>query len=187
MMTLSQVERWVEQEAHQVLLDAVVTNGRRVGLAARLRLSDPAGLAGASVGLALQRVLELSYAATPLTRRLAEVLLACQQRDGGFGTVAATASAARALLELSRHPAGAAERECIEGAARWAIWNLFLQQSAGGERDGLIGDGIDSAICLWQLGREPAFAGVVRIDALQDAAEGWPEAEAVGELLALAA
>lgn len=184
MISLPKLVRMASEAEHARMLDEVVRNGRPLPLAVRLRLEDGATLPAAALGLALTRVTELTYRPTDVACSLASLLLERRQSDGSFGSVAATAIAAAALLavadQLDSLPGGRAAgryldialEHNIRSAVEGAMYALAQAQTLDDEcRDGLIGDDIDSAICLWQLGFDTRFARAVRYEALLAAVE----------------
>ena len=138
-------------------------------------MSEAEAQPATALGLALQRVCDLTYRPTPASIVLLEGLLERQRPDGSFGGVAATAVALGALLGVidqlrvlpgspSPHFIEQALERSLNGAVGPAL--EFLKQAqngpVGSQMDGLIGDEIDSAIVLWQLGLERRFASEVR-------------------------
>jgi hypothetical protein len=101
MLTLSQIERLLDAGHYGVLLDRVLANGRCHERELRQALRCPGVLAAAALGMALQRVCELSYGPSPLAARLADRLLDLQQVDGGFGPDRDTPAAARDAILAS--------------------------------------------------------------------------------------
>lgn len=166
MITLSRIERTALAQGWHRLLDEVLGNGRPVDLPIRLRLSGDESVHLVSAALALQRVCELSYAVSPLARALADDLLHTQGDDGSFGTIASTAVAVRALLDLRAMPGSEEVAMQVDFAIEHAL--RFLAQSQDDE--GLLASSeIDSAVALWQLGGRAEFAAAIRLDDLRDA------------------
>lgn len=169
MITLTRIERTALAQGWHRLLDDVLSNGRPVDLPIRLRLSEGETLHHVSAAFALQRVCELSYALCPLARALCDDLLHAQGDDGSLGSVAATAVAARALLDLRAMPGAEEIADRLDFAIDHALRFLALSQ----DDDGLLGGSeIDSAIALWQLGGRAEFAAAVRLDELHEALSG---------------
>ncbi len=169
MITLSRIERTALAHGWHRLLDDVLSNGRPVDLPIRLRLMEQRTLHAVSAAFALQRVCELSYAVCPLAEALCDDLLHAQSDDGSFGSVAATAVALRALLDLQRMPGSGAIAAQIEFAAGHALASLAQSQ----DDDGLLGGcEIDSAIALWQLAGRDEFQRAVRFEELEEALAG---------------
>lgn len=181
MITLSRIERTALARGWHRLLDEVLSNGRPVDLPIRLRLSGEESVHLVSAALALQRVCELSYALSPLARALADDLLHAQADDGSFGSVASTAVAVRALLDLRAMPGAEELAMRLDFAIQYALRVLAESQDDHGL---LASSEIDSAVALWQLGGRAEFAAAVRLDDLREALCGsrWqclaPRAEA---------
>jgi hypothetical protein len=169
MLTVQRIARLVEGQRWTGLLEELFRNGRPLPLAARARLTEDAGASLAALGLGLQRAVELAYAPDDsllmLADRLATVLNA-----GAVGEAAASrppnpaalAMAARGLADLldaARDRGWAMGRglsgERLRAALREAAYGLFAAQAHTGavrpREHGLIGDGLDSALVLWQL------------------------------------
>ncbi|MFG0329169.1 MAG: hypothetical protein ACF8PN_04650 [Phycisphaerales bacterium] len=162
MVGLNRIERLVSAAHFHQLLDDIVANGRPVGMPVKVRLSDPSGQPAASIGLGLQRAAELTWRLSPAVENLVDRLLesrnassssaasdpAGDPNDGGFGTVAATAVAVRALFAVRDLPGAARIQGRLDAAIDAALWWLALRQEVS---SGRIGDDIDSVIVLWQL------------------------------------
>lgn len=188
MISLPRVSRLADESAFDTLLDDIIRNGRPLPLSVRMRLSEPDTLPSAAMGLALQRVLELTYRPTPVSTTLLRGLLMCTREDGSFGSISATAVALAALsafiAQLEALPGG-----CRGGSGRYIDADLeaALRNSAAratahlGERwraaqrvrggRALLGDEIDTAIALWQLALCPAFGRAVPVETLFASAE----------------
>ncbi len=189
MISLPKLVRLVAASEHGRMLEEVVRNGRPLPLRVRLRLEDAETLPAAALGLALQRVTELTYRPTDTSLSLLFGLLELARPDGAFGSIAATAVALAAmhstLDQLGSLPRGAEGRFMapeLESRCRWAAVSALhslaqaqrcadLDDSSEPIADGLIGDEIDSTITLWQLGFDARFAGAVRYEALLAAVE----------------
>ncbi|MDX2114173.1 MAG: hypothetical protein SFZ24_00950 [Planctomycetota bacterium] len=185
--------RLAEAGEYARLLDEAQRGGRPLPLRVRLRLSEAGSLEAAGLGLALQRVVQLTYKPTPLSLVLVDHLLASQSRRGGFGSPGSTAVAVAALLALrdqvaslpggrgpalgaGKGPVSAELAEAIERAAHEGLHALHLAQSRAEDdgvetHAGMIGDSLDTAIVLWQLALEPRFARVVRFAELLSSVE----------------
>lgn len=85
MLSIPQIRHLVETRSYERLVDRVLTSGRSGNLSVRLRLGSPEAQAPAALGLALQRVVELTYGPTPLAADIAARLIHLQGRDGLFG------------------------------------------------------------------------------------------------------
>ncbi|TVQ58959.1 MAG: hypothetical protein EA379_12315 [Phycisphaerales bacterium] len=175
MVTPSRLVALAKAGAHERLLDEVLANGRPLPLAARMRLCDAHSLPAASIGLGLQRVLELIPTPGAHARALLGALLEERRTDGSFGGVGATAIALAALLAWDRAaPGSPAVERAIDGAlhALFAAQDRSWSSPARGAAPGMVGDAMDSAIALWQLAHEERFAEAVRLRDLFDAMRG---------------
>lgn len=200
MLNLPRLARLAETGEFDRLINDVARNGRPLPLGVRLRLSEAGSLPAAALGLALQRVVQLTYRPNHVSCLLVRLLLAQRDQAGAFGGHASTAVALAALFAFAdqvatlpggRDPAAAGPSAPIDPALHTEIHRAIagalhalhaaqnpgvvggvaarrggLFQSSGG----LIGDELDSAIVLWQLGLEPRFAAAVRLEDLLTAA-----------------
>ena len=215
MISFPRLARLAEAADYDRLLDEVTRNGRPLPLGIRMRLSEPESLPSAALGLALRRVVQLTYRPVELSATLVRELLGLQRADGSFGTIGATAVAAAAMLALldqvralprawanlervdsarGLHEARAARvqplNERVEHACLTALHAIhqFQQQSASltlDGPDGLIGDTLDSAIVLWQLGEDQRLIRSIRFDDLISSAldAGMAHDHAAGPLV----
>src|SRR4051812_34387650 len=106
MMNVRQIERLVERSEHRQLAQRILLNGRCLHQQALERLTQPHNVETAALGLALQRIVELTYRPTAIAAAVAKQLLDLQQRDGLFGdassaSVASSAAAVRGLMDLA--------------------------------------------------------------------------------------
>ena len=67
------------------LLDEVLRNGREVAVSLRLRLTEEGAEAVTALGLALARAAELARPGDRSVEAIAQMLIARQRADGGFG------------------------------------------------------------------------------------------------------
>lgn len=167
MISLSQVERLRATGQWAQLVRRLMRNGRASSGRAVDHLTRVDGVRPAALGLALQRVVELTYGPTAQAAALAEDLLALQDEGGLFRSFepgvasnatpwAATAVALRGLLDHGRQLKEAKEPipARLHRAVRRGLAALAQGQGAGG----LIGDDVTvSAVALWQLGDHEAF------------------------------
>lgn len=175
MLNLAKIERFVEAQRYEDLLEAVTENGRWLPLPVRVRLSGVESVELAALGLALQRATELAYGPAPVLAdvadRLSEALAgACAHRP----TPGAVASAMSGLLAFQRHVAHTGQavepavRARVDAALRQGVYLLFEAQSASAS--GLIGDTIDAAMLQWHLAEPLGFratleaGGLVRVE-----------------------
>jgi hypothetical protein len=147
----------VDQQTHRRLVERVLANGRCRSQAARLRLQGPLAAAPAGLGLALQRLCELTYSAGDAETAVARRLLCLQGGDGLFGAgpephLGATAVAVGALLAYRRLAGG-------PGAAVDAAIDQALEAVADVVATGAV-DRVDLELVVWQLGREPRFRSI---------------------------
>lgn len=157
MMTALRLNGLAQRGEWDGLLTAVLGNGRPVPLSVRMRLAsgsegpgDAAG--GAAMGLALCRVVELTYLPGDEGSSIATMLMGLQGDDGWFGSVAATACAAAGLraYEEQLEAGGGAEREELRrvtaaaDAAMHALITRTMDGRSGADRQ-------DLAILLWAL------------------------------------
>lgn len=191
MLSVNRIQRSLAVGAHERLLEEILANGRRVALPLRMRLAEPASLRTVVLGLSLQRVVELTFGEEPLATILVRDLLASQNWDGSFGSVAATAVALRALTMARRHVAeDEALAQRVEEAIEHGVRALAARQDeadglaergaeapVSARRDsaataaglGLIGDEIDSSVCVWQLAPCEALREALGLDELMEA------------------
>lgn len=188
MITQHQIERLSDNGAFDLLVTAVLRNGRELPLAARLRMTDPDGVAPAALGLALLRSCELTHAPTRGMCDMAERLVARAGTEGGWGTIAATAAAVAGLEALLAHSERAggsmtqefagSVRRVIDGGIHWLAarqgvpsQRVFFEESEepyAPERS-LIGDALDSALVVWLLGSSARFGAAARVRDLAEA------------------
>lgn len=159
MMTVARIVRLAEQRENDRLLADLLRNGRPVPLAVRMRLSSVGGVEAAALGLALQRIVELTFIPDPHAFDIARTLADLQDEDGSFGTLASTATAVGGLGALMaqidamrwRRDGRDALTDHVRSAITQALGRAmkWLESQCVG---GLAGDPIDSAIVVWQLG-----------------------------------
>ena len=169
MISRRQIERMACAESYRRLAERILANGRCHSRAARERLCGPDAAAPAALGLALQRLAELTYGQEPLGDALARRLRGMQQSDGLFGetavpSVAGSAAAMKGLMvwgdreaELGR----AADAETAE-ALRRGLRAICAEIDAPLSRV----DEQDLAVILWQLGDRAAFREAAPVDRL---------------------
>lgn len=153
MITLRQIERYVNEQQHRRLYRELVTGRPEAAFA----LEPHLGRAVPAAALAMIRLDELSQSHAPLYRRLLNIVLTAQQGDGGWGDLMATALCARALL------CGGGQGAAVErGLAHLAS----LQKSEGvwpkEPIRRLAADAFTSAFILLQLGSHGEFRRAVR-------------------------
>jgi hypothetical protein len=195
MLSLHLVQRHLDAGDYTRLVRALACNGLAIPLPLQARLSFPA----AAVGLALRRVVELTWGPTPLTRHAQSLLLHLQRPDGTFAGSCdrdplATAAAAAAFRAVMRNHGGDAAARAAHPHAR-ALAALASMQAD----DGLFSARDDrtwqdraatAALILHLLADDPAFVASVRhaelLNALADQAHRLDDATAELYRLALA-
>ncbi len=184
MLSEFRIRKLVSSQHFSQLLDELAHNGRPIGLSVQLRLSDPENLTIASIGLAIQRMTEITFAANQTTSDLIRLLLHAQHSDGGFGSIAGSAIALHALFD-ARSQCGVASmlQHDIDRAIGPVLMWLAQRQRASG----VIGDAIDASICRWQLGRCDAFRVAIRWHDFVEATEAMPVSRDTAPLIELAA
>jgi hypothetical protein len=167
-LTVNNIQKLFDAKAYGRLLNAVAGNGLELPRALGARLARvPAG----AVALGLRRVVELTYHPTDLSGRMAQFLIATQDRDGSFErdpVVTAMAAAAWGRM-LAEQPAGATPQ--IVAAKEHALGALALMQ----QDDGLFDTSADwtcadraltGAFVFYTLADDEAFGKAVNIAAL---------------------
>ncbi len=189
MMNAGRIDRLVRADRIEQLLEEVLSNGRRLPLAARAVLHEAGSLEMASVGLALQRLVELTYTPRAVSVSLAERLAAgledFEQDSSGEiedegARLVARAIATCALDDLAGQAAGtgvelsAALRSARDAGVRGLGRALFEAQSVHAahhpRRVGLVGTAIISCLVAWQLAGRAALTAelqhMARVDLL---------------------
>ncbi len=184
MINITQIDRLVEQRAWERLIERILQNGRGGNLQVRLRLARRDAAAPAALGLAIQRLCELTFGPTPIARGLVAQLLHLQDGNGGFVesgsdgqpesadccrrvSPAATAIAVRALIQWSDFAQMCGE-DVDPRIAVAVSRGLFALACLQDEVGGFDNDVVESAIVLWQLGGRSEFRRVVRFHDLND-------------------
>lgn len=171
MLSKKRIEQGILAGDWQRLLDDVLANGRQVDLPIRMRLSQADTLPIASVALALRRLNELEFALSPTAAAVVQGLVAGQEADGSFGTVAATAMVVRALIATLEQPGCETLEPRVSEAIELAVRFLALHQ---GDNGLWFDSEIDSAITAWQLADSQAFTNAVRMEDLIEALDDSP-------------
>ncbi|MCA9311124.1 MAG: hypothetical protein KDA21_07955 [Phycisphaerales bacterium] len=187
MMTFERLIHLAETGSFDMMLDELLRPGRRLPLPVRLRLTSPEEAPLCALALAIRHVTELTHRPTPQARLLLAAL--CERVDEARGravngpcTSAAlspglAAVVLRGLLALQdqvdtlpgdRNPLSAHERDLLSSTIDEQCHTLYLARMAaqGWRSPGLIGDALDSAIVLWQLGDRPDLGDLVRLPEL---------------------
>lgn len=160
MLTARRIQRTAAAGAFPRLLHDVLDNGRELPAAVRRRLGERPGVAAAALGIGLQRVAELSFGRCGEADDVANLLLARQQPDGGFGGVAATACATAGLLAHGAS-GGATLRQAGSGERDWEIEPALLAAASWLASALAAGaaDEVDAAVVVWALGSRGVSAG----------------------------
>ena len=165
MISRIQIQRMIQIGAWSRLVDRILANGRCRSLPARRRLSEEGTAAVAGLGLALQRLCEITYGPSTLAARLAQRLRRLQREDGLFTagcspSPAATAVAVAGLLAWreQRIAAGAGPDRGLDGAIARGIAAIAEALKRPGQQPP---DRVDIEVVLWQLGRHDAFRQAV--------------------------
>jgi hypothetical protein len=166
MISQVQIQRMIETGAWGRLVQRVLANGRCRSAAARRRLSEPGPAMAAGIGLALQRLCELTYGPSDMADGLAGRLLRLQRPDGLFGgrvapSVAASAVALRGLLIWGEQRGRSAGTDhLLDSAIERGIASIAAALSRPGLRPP---DRVDIEVVLWQLGRDEEFRRAVPV------------------------
>jgi hypothetical protein len=178
MISQHQIVRLIEAREYRQLTDRILANGRCRSPLARRTLMQPDAAQVAAIGLAIQRVCEMSYRPDASAAGLVHRLLDLQREDGMFkmatgadepATIAATAVAIRALVthESLCDGLGLSTGVRINSAICRGLDTL-----AAAAQHCLAHNRIASpaawAIVLWQLGDIAEFRNRVSMDALLD-------------------
>lgn len=172
MISMNQIARMIDHECHAQLIDRILSNGRCRSALVRQVLMESDALPTAALGLALQRISEMTYRPEPLSDSIAQHLLTLQRADGLFAgtadanlniSLAATAVAVRGLIthQSQRGMAGFATVSPINTAVDRALDALAFHLS---QNDGKTLNTTVQAIILWQLGDVESFRARICIE-----------------------
>ncbi len=155
MVTVRQIERlWTAKRYGQLVRELM---GQRPEARFGLRFDD--GLTAAAAAFILIRLDELNQPFVPLYSRLTRTLLAMQESDGGWGDAPLTALCLRALLCGRGH--GVAVDRGIAYLANLqkddGLWPRVPIRRMEADPD-------TTAFILYQLGDQPQFRSVIRLD-----------------------
>ncbi len=178
MLNIRRIERLADTGQWEALIEALAANGRPLPLSVRLRLSEAPSATVAALGLALQRMTELTYAPTPealeaAARLCDQIHLAAQAQSAERPCGAAVAVAMAGLGDLARQAnecgrglaAPLAER--IESSLRASTWLLaqsfppHTAQAAGAATGGRAWGGGSGAGGSEEGGASPIDAAVL--------------------------
>jgi hypothetical protein len=166
MLSVNLIARSLDKQDPDRLLKGLADNGMVLPLPLRMVLADSTA---ALAGLALRRLLELTYGPTDLSRQLANQLLSSQQADGrfgksddfGLGTAAAVAALCR-LVEDHRLDAEQSQ-QILTAIGRGSAW-LDSAIDADGLLTDVNGSGnaaLATAFLVYLLVHESAFTAMV--------------------------
>jgi hypothetical protein len=181
MISQHQIVRLVEARedaAAAQLIDRILANGRCRSTLARQTLTRSNALEVAALGLAIQRICEITYRPAPQSAALMARLLQLQRDDGTFRAspigddetiLAATAVAIRALIaHQSQCAAFNMQLNAVVNHAIARGIDSLARAATNCLRDQLIIDPACWAIVLWQLGDIPDFRAHVPTEPLLD-------------------
>jgi hypothetical protein len=156
MITLHRIDRLFSEHQHPRLYRELVAARPEAFLGLDSTLSRVAPIAA----LGMIRLEELNQAHTSTYRRLLNVLLTSQQRDGGWGDAMTTALAVRALLS------GGGQGPAVERGLNY-LANLQTEEALWPVESNrrMPGNALVSAFVLMQLGDRTAFRQAVHFGA----------------------
>lgn len=165
MLSVHLIERTLENGDFDRLLRDLGDNGTPMPLPLRVRLG--AG-STAGIGLALRRLVELTYGPTDLSRRLLDRLVSAQRPDGAFAidddpqADPLTTAVAIAALQRVATDHAAARTDLLDDAIRRGEAALFAMQGGDGlftaPSDRSVDDrALTTAFIVFLLGNSSAF------------------------------
>lgn len=176
MISQHQIVRLLETKEFRQLIERILANGRCRSVLARRVLARPEAAEVAALGLAIQRLCEITYRPAPQTAALVSRLLQHQRPDGTFATaptgdenaiLASTSVAIRALI-AHRSQAAAFGTPAAAPVDHAIARGVNMLATAAMQR--LDHEHIDSpaawAIILWQLGDVDQFRNRVSTESL---------------------
>lgn len=176
MISQQQILRLIETREFRQLIARILANGRCRSTLARQTLARPDAVEVAAIGLATQRLCEITYRPAPQSAALILRLLQLQHEDGTFsaatcgdedGILAATAVALRALVSYQSQCSAFSIplNQQIEDAIARGL-NALANAAAAQLIQQRLNDPACWAIVLWQLGDVAEFRQRVCIDSL---------------------
>jgi len=171
MISQNQIVRLIEAEEFRQLIQRVLSNGRCRSPMVLHVLSQPEAAATAAIGLALQRLGELTYRPTELANELARRLIGMQKIDGLFGPDAsssreamlvATSTALRGLMTW-RSQIEACGGEIDEPISHAIDQGLSALADVYSDAPDVNEDAVAWAVVLWQLGDVAEFRRLVPV------------------------
>lgn len=185
MISLPRFLRLTQSREFGLMLDETLRSGRPLPLSVRLALADERALPATAIGLALRRVVELTYKPVRATAELCSALLDEQRADGSFGTLVGTAVGAAALASVDRQVRSLAGfSHGLEGMDESLIQRIhsathaaagalraMTATAAEGRRGLREHQSVEIAIVLWQCTDLPGLASLISAGGLWEAAE----------------
>lgn len=187
MLSVKQIHQQVHSRAHRRLTQRILANGRCQSPRILKRLLEPGAAAPAALGLALQRLFELTWGSSTESRLILSRLLACQAIGGLFGdpdlisgdgrngdvgkfvSIAATAVAVRTLTiafdRMGSHDFEERFTDLPRLKASQERATTALTRSLKASNSDDFND-VDAAIVLWQLGDLKPLARNLGLDHL---------------------
>jgi hypothetical protein len=167
MISRLQIQRMVRTGDWSRLVGRILANGRCRSVPARRRLCEHGSARVAGLGLALQRLCEISYGPSDMAAGLAARLIGLQRGDGLFAAEgepapAAAAAAVAGLLawrDQQSQTAGGPDHDLDRAIAHGIAGIADALSGRGGRRP----DRVDVEVVLWQLGRHQAFRRAVPV------------------------
>jgi len=189
MLSRRQIERMVAAGTHRRMVERILANGRCGSEAARARLTDPRAATAAGLGLALQRLCELSYSPSEGCREVSRRLMRLQRPHGLFGpteegSIPGSAAAVRGLHDwCGLLHEGDPDRRRVEGAMKAGLRGLLGAIDGGGQR---APDVAELAIMVWQLGPISGFRRVIPAFLITVGADAAGQSEREDDLFRMA-
>ena len=178
MLSVNRIERDLESGEPERLLKSLADNGMVMPLPIRVRL---AGSGAAVLGLALRRLVELTYGPTAQSRQILARLLPMQNPDGTFpggmdGTGRDPLATAAAVAALGRVLADHRLDDVTTAALRDAVDRGLAALTTFQTNDALLADDADrtpgdraltTAFIVYLLGADAGFRGHLRLFDIQ--------------------
>lgn len=175
MVNAARIDRMLRSARHEQLLDEVLSNGRRLPLAARAILAQDGVVELAAHALALQRLVELTYSIPPGSLQLAQHLTQhltqfthADRPTHAIAAVLAVASlydlASQALSTGTAPPPWLADAlDRLYPQVAYDLFDLSMQTATRNPHlRGLIDTPLTSALLLWQIHPRPGLAAALQ-------------------------
>jgi len=156
MLSIRQIDKLMDAAAHRRLAQRILANGRCQEPAIVDRLLEPGAVAPAALGLALQRMLELSWGPTGSFTKAVRRLLVCQDSEGLFRTTIESLDAAAPEFVQSEpfgriappgavppSPALAATAVALRALSQWRDRDLQRTPGQPSSLVGRVGDALE--------------------------------------------